>query len=352
MNYKEFGRPFSSIDYTEFERSFRYRKTAQSIPLLLEGIYRGRIQWDTMFAYTKSWTNAVKSAFIESILVGMPTADILCEENHYGELFVLDGVQRLMSLQEFFNDEFKLQGLKLLTSLEGFSHSELPYAQASVFQNRTELALTIISYDTDPILKFEFFKRVHSESYRFPTQLARNYAFRDHFYFIRDLQNNSSMYLVQKEPKSHYSSIEMTKANHREISKFDELYLLFCSASLIYYSRMTLKNTKYYYTFSDLLDETAIYLHRNQHDFHPLKDVVINTLQKMYNALGSKILFSKLKTKNNLSNYTILLNSDNIILCFIKTLNGENININDVNNSAAEYQNNISTQSFINMLLN
>jgi hypothetical protein len=54
-----------------------------------------------MFAYSKSWSNISKSTFIESILVGMPAEDILCEENNYGELFVLDGVQRLMCLQDF-----------------------------------------------------------------------------------------------------------------------------------------------------------------------------------------------------------------------------------------------------------
>ncbi|WP_236531958.1 DUF262 domain-containing protein, partial [Pseudomonas syringae] len=113
------------MDYNEFDRSFRYRKTTHSIPSLLDGLRSNRIQWDPMFAYSKSWSNVSKSTFIESILVGMPAADILCEENNYGELFVLDGVQRLMCLVEFFNDDFKLQGLKLIPSFEGYRYSKL-----------------------------------------------------------------------------------------------------------------------------------------------------------------------------------------------------------------------------------
>jgi hypothetical protein len=96
-----------------------------------------------MFAYSKSWSNISKSTFIESILVGMPAEDILCEENNYGELFVLDGVQRLMCLQDFFNDEFKLQGLKLIPSLEGHYYSQLPYGQTSVFTIALSLGLQL-----------------------------------------------------------------------------------------------------------------------------------------------------------------------------------------------------------------
>ena len=172
------------MDYREFDRSFRYRRTTYSVPTLLESIRSGRIRWDPMFAYSKSWSNHSKSTFIESILVGMPVADILCEENHYGDLLVLDGVQRLICLQEYFNNDFGLQGLKLIPSLEGCRYLDLSYNHSSVFYNRTELGLTIIGYDTDAVLKFEFFKRVHAETYRFPIQVARNYAFRDLLFFF------------------------------------------------------------------------------------------------------------------------------------------------------------------------
>ena len=251
------------MDYYEFDRSFRYRKTTQSIPSILEGLRSDRIKWDPMFTYSKSWSNASKSTFIESLLVGMPTADILCEENRYGELSILDGVQRLICLQDFFSNAFKLQGLKLMPSLEGCKYSDLAYSQSSIFHNRTELGFTTISYDTDAILKFEFFKRVHSDSYRFPVQLARNYAFREHLYFIRELQGETHQFLAPRDQHSYKFSIETTKSTHRDVSEFDELYLLLCTASLTYHRRTPSSSIKIFSKFSDILDETAIYLHQN-----------------------------------------------------------------------------------------
>lgn len=342
------------MDYNEFDRSFRYRKTTQSIPSLLEGLRTNRIQWDPMFAYSKSWSNISKSTFIESILVGMPAADILCEENNYGELFVLDGVQRLMCLQEFFNDKFKLQGLKLIPSLEGYRYSHLSYGQASVFHNRTDLGITIISYDTDAILKFEFFKRVHSDSYRFPVQLARNYAFREHLYFLRDLQEASRDYLAPREQHSYSFSVDTSKATHRDVSEFDELYLVLCSASLAYHKRMPPSNIRYPGRFSDLLDETAIYLHRTPSDFTPLKDVVLSALSKVSVSLGSTVVFTDFSRReyHSYPRNEVLLDSDSVVACFIEGLKGRDINLEELDTRKIGYRNNRSPQSFFKELFN
>lgn len=337
------------MDYKEFNRSFRYRKTTQSIPSLLDGIRSERIRWDPMFAYTKPWSSSSKTTFIESILVGMPAADILCEENHYGELFVLDGVQRLICLQEFFNDDFRLQDLKLIPSLNGHRYSQLPYAQASIFHNRTELGLTIISYDTDAILKFEFFKRFHSDSYRFPIQLARNYAFRDNLYFIRELQNITNNNLTPKSGSSQPFSISTSKATHRAVSDFDELYLMLCCASLAYHNRINFLYNRDYNKFSDLLDETAIYLHRNPDDFNHLKNVIVNALERASSVLRATIIFTDISSRRPFpySNRDgIELDSENIVACFIEGLKDRDFNLEDFRNQRYGYKNSISPQYF------
>ncbi|GFM56128.1 hypothetical protein PSCICF_23060 [Pseudomonas cichorii] len=307
-----------------------------------------------MFSYSKSWSNVSKSTFIESILVGMPAADILCEENNYGELFVLDGVQRLICLQEFFNDEFKLQGLKLVPSLEGYRYSQLPYSQSSVFHNRSELGITIISYDTDAVLKFEFFKRVHSDSYRFPVQLARNYAFREQLYFIRDLQDASRDHLAPRDQHSYRFSVETSKATHRDVSEFDELYLVLCSASLVYHNRMPPSNIRYPARFSDLLDETAIYLHRTPSDFTPLKDVILSVLSRVSMSLGSTVLFTDFPRRSyrSYAGDDILLDSDSIVSCFIAGLKGRDIDLEDLESRKIGYRGNRSPQSFFNEIFN
>jgi hypothetical protein len=284
----------------------------------------------------------------------MPTADILCEENRYGELSILDGVQRLICLQEFFSNAFRLQGLKLMPSLEGCRYSDLKYSQSSIFHNRTELGFTVISYDTDAILKFEFFKRVHSDSYRFPVQLARNYAFRDHLYFIRELQDATRNFLAPKDQHSYSFSMETTKSTHRDVSEFDELYLLLCSASLTYHNRMQPSNIRYSGKFSDLLDDTAIYLHQHSDDFVPLKSVVVEALSKARRYFGTPILFADLPKHKYQShrNDVVILDSDSIVACFIDCLKDRHIDFDDITRRKIGYRSNRSSQMFLKELLN
>lgn len=341
------------MDYREFDRSFRYRRTTYSVPSLLESIRGGRVQWDPMFAYTKSWSHFAKSTFIESILVGMPVADILCEESHYGELFVLDGVQRLICLQEYFNNDFRLQGLKLIPSLEGCKYSDLPYSHSSVFHNRSELGLTIIGYDTDAILKFEFFKRVHADSYRFPIQLARNYAFRDLLLFIRELQRTNIYRLAPKHNHEYGFSIDTSKAIHREVADFDELFLLLCFATLTFHKRISLPHTRFSPRFSDLLDEAAIYLHNNPTDFNPLADAVTTALRVASESLGGTMVLTSHvdKSYRNYNFGQMHLDSDTIVECFIQGLKGMGCDVNNSRSHRLGYRLNRSPQRFLKELI-
>ena len=341
------------MDSKEFDRSFRYRKITQSIPFLMDGIHTGRIKFDPAFAYSKSWPNLYKSAFIESILVGMPTTDILCEENYYGELFVLDGIQRILTLDEFFNNGFKLQGLKLIPSLEGYTYSQLSYGQSSVFYNRAELNLTIISYDTDAILKFEFFKRVHSDSYRFPMQLARNYAFREQCNFIRNLQYSASDYLISSAQYSPDFPTETSKLNHRKVSDYDELYLSLCSASLIYHHYMPPPLIRASYRMSDLLDDSAIFLHHNPYFFDALSNVIISTLSEVKFEIGGKILVTDISIEPKVTNDGhVNLDRDRIVLCFINKLKKQNINFDEIKYRSHSSRNLRSVRWFYNEILN
>lgn len=335
------------MDYKEYERSFRYRRASFTIPSLLDSIRKTRLRWDPMFTYTKPWSQLSKTKYIESLLVGMPTSDIWCEENHFGELFVLDGVQRLICLDEFFSNSFQLQGLKLIPSLEGCYYSDIPYRQASIFQNRSELGLTIISYDTDAILKFEFFKRIHADSYRFPIQSARNYAFRDQLYFLRNLQEKSDMYLIQKNPPDQKFSIGAPISAHREASELDELFLLLCYIALLYHERIKFTASR----FDDLLDAAAIHLHETPDDMGPLSEVVIATLKKVSYQLNGPLLLSnaggRFRGPRERQNYEFDVDSDDVIAYFVLALKGERIDTDDLGSRRMGYRGNRSAISMI-----
>ncbi|GEM_PF-2666410 len=342
------------MDYSEFDRSFRYRKAVRSIPSLLEGVRSNRILLDPKFSYSKSWPTSVKSAFIEGVLVGMPGPEIICEESSYGDLVVLDGAQRLMCLNEFFDDDFKLQGLRLIPSLEGCRYSQLPYGQASVFQNRAEFGLTIISYDTDPILKFEFFKRIHSEAYRFPVQLARNYAFREQLRFIRALQEATRRHLHPDRQSFRELTGEPSRAAHRQVSDFDELYLGMCSAVLVYHNRISPSRFRYVAKFGDFLDETAIHLHRSSSDFGVLEKYVKRVLSITTEYLNSSIIFDDSVARlvrDESNDGRVALNSSSILTCFIGSLKGEPVSLDRARAGRFRYRSNSNPRLFFSQIL-
>ncbi|OQY44649.1 MAG: hypothetical protein B6242_12260, partial [Anaerolineaceae bacterium 4572_78] len=71
------------------------------------------------------WDNKKASLLIESLLLNVPIPVIYMSEEKDGTWSVVDGLQRLYSLQRFFNNELKLIGLDVLQELNGLLHDDL-----------------------------------------------------------------------------------------------------------------------------------------------------------------------------------------------------------------------------------
>ena len=86
---------------------------------LVSQIQKGNILLNPDFQRRDAWTIKTKSRFIESLLLGLPIPQIILAEQKgkRGSYIVIDGKQRLLSLQQFvIGDE---DGRKLkLTGLE------------------------------------------------------------------------------------------------------------------------------------------------------------------------------------------------------------------------------------------
>lgn len=268
---------------TEYDLGFRFKKNVFTVAGMIDRYHDERIFLYPDHIYSKPWNKRGKSTFIESILLGMPTTEFWCEEDNYGAISVLDGTQRVQCLLDFCNDKFPLQELKLLPDLDSLYYSELPSRYASTLSNRAELYFTTISYDTHPALKFEFFKRINSDSYRFPVQAARNFAFRDHFLFIRDTQQACSRYL---EPSSA-SSIFSNKNDYLHAASFDELYLLLAALTLTFNKLMRANEE----SSQDLLDEAAMRIHFSNFDTDNLKRDIRANLRSIYRYTEHTISF-------------------------------------------------------------
>lgn len=131
------------------------------------------------------WDISIQSRFIESILMEIPIPAIFLLEKYNEETGeqtyeVIDGVQRLSTLDSFSRDKLRLStGLKL-SDLERKSFSILPTPITNLFLNK-EISIITIEKNTDPEIQFEIFERLNRGSVSLTHQELRNCMYHGEF---------------------------------------------------------------------------------------------------------------------------------------------------------------------------
>ncbi len=72
------------------------------------------------------WSPEKKSRLIESLVMNVPVPPIFLYEYEFSKYEVMDGLQRLSTIHEFYEDRFELQGLAEWPELNGKKYSTLP----------------------------------------------------------------------------------------------------------------------------------------------------------------------------------------------------------------------------------
>ncbi|RZK04552.1 MAG: DUF262 domain-containing protein [Flavobacterium sp.] len=108
------------------------------------------------------WHPDRQSKFIESVLIGLPIPYIFTADID-GRLEMVDGTQRLRTLERFYTGKLKLQNLDILTELNGFKYEDLTKARQRKFQNTTIRMITI-SDKADEDVRYLMFERINTGS--------------------------------------------------------------------------------------------------------------------------------------------------------------------------------------------
>jgi hypothetical protein len=126
------------------------------------------------FQRNKVWTERKrKSLLIESLMLRIPIPAFYFYENEDAKFIVIDGLQRLSTIREFINDEFRLFGLEYLEDCDGktFSELEIKYQQRIY---RTQLAVNILDARSPSNVMFDIFRRVNTGGISLKPQEIRN----------------------------------------------------------------------------------------------------------------------------------------------------------------------------------
>ncbi|WP_100401974.1 DUF262 domain-containing protein [Bacillus sp. FJAT-42315] len=133
------------------------------------------------------WSNAQKTKFIESILLGIPIPPIFVYQKEDGIWAVIDGLQRLSTIFQFMDilvdlnenhgvNDLELQATQFLPSLEGKEwEGENPISkELKLFFKRARLDVKIIKYTSDVDAQYELFQRLNTGGSTLTPQEIRN----------------------------------------------------------------------------------------------------------------------------------------------------------------------------------
>lgn len=111
------------------------------------------------------WPLKNKSNFIESVILGLPIPMLFVADMADGRLEIVDGAQRIQTLEQFVSGDLRLGKLDLLTHISGFYFKDLPLAQQRKLLTKA-LRVVILEDGTSESIRQELFHRINTQSVR------------------------------------------------------------------------------------------------------------------------------------------------------------------------------------------
>lgn len=118
------------------------------------------------------WSIKQKSRFIESLLLDYPIPLLFLADTDNGSMEIVDGLQRISTLSEFFSEDLRLTGLKKLTELNDSTCDDMPQNEIRRLKARS-LRVIVLKHNTPADVRKELFDRLNTSSLRANTSEVR-----------------------------------------------------------------------------------------------------------------------------------------------------------------------------------
>lgn len=110
-----------------------------------------------------TWDTVRQARFIESVILGLPIPLIFVAENKDSAWEVVDGSQRVRTLNAFLSNKLRLSSLDKLDKLNGFYFSDLDKSRQGKIKD-TPIRMIVLSEDADDQVKTDMFERINRGS--------------------------------------------------------------------------------------------------------------------------------------------------------------------------------------------
>lgn len=130
------------------------------------------------FQRRERWDSLKQSALIESFLLNIPVPPVYLSEDEFGSYSVIDGKQRITSVQKFMRNALPLKSLERFPELEGLRFRDMPSALKNALTVRPYIRAITILNQSDKATKYEVFHRLNSGGEPLNPQEIRNVIYR------------------------------------------------------------------------------------------------------------------------------------------------------------------------------
>ena len=191
-----------------------------TIEELIRRIYRERIIYAPVYQRNFRWTLEKQSKLIESVILGIPVPPLFMATNSDNESLdkweVVDGVQRLLTLVHFINNEdfntpekfipnegfLKLQDLEYLKTVNGKGFEDIPPQLQSSILDRP-LKVTVLSSKSDTSVRYDLFERLNTGGMQLTEHEVRECVFMGDFIdMLRELAEDKNFKQVALFPEA------------------------------------------------------------------------------------------------------------------------------------------------------
>jgi Protein of unknown function DUF262 len=221
---------------------------------LVRRLGKGRIEIAPVYQRQFRWDPVRQSRLIESILLGIPVPPLFMATNlspdTQNQWEVVDGLQRLLTLVNFFGNEdsrkvaglgdaaLHLSKLDKLTELEGMTFEKLPEDIRTSFEDRP-IKVVVLNDKSDLQVRFDLFERLNTGGIALTDQEVRECVYRGEFIdLLSELSQNQDFKTVVHLPKANWKDgtpedyvlrffayLEMYKAFNHSVKDFLNVYI-------------------------------------------------------------------------------------------------------------------------------
>ena len=209
------------IELEPLRRKIYTEKSDPEIDSLHRRYLKGKLILQPDFQRHFIWNRSTASRLIESALLGIPLPIIYLSEEENGEIYVIDGQQRLTSFFSYLDGkftesteksyDFKLTGLKVLKELNGKLYKDLDEELQDKISSYSVRTITF-NKESNSDLKFEIFERLNTGAISLNDQELRNCMFRGTYnILLRKLSANKDFREIIgiKNPEKRMRDVEL-----------------------------------------------------------------------------------------------------------------------------------------------